>query len=217
MITLNNFDIKILYFIDSKLNEAYSCYLINERINDWYELDKSLYTTFKNDLGYITNSLREGLLLTLSKIFDDRNSGSICIQNICNIILSTKIVDDKSLHIKMKCLAKDIIDEIQINQVYLQDLSNWRDKALAHYDKSLKTTKIVISNIDKLISLLIFTQQKINSILNLLGRESIEFTYRTFRNSIDNLFVSYNIGNKLQETANCEQFKELWLNVNIPK
>ena len=76
---------KIL-FIHKNLNTAFSQFLLNDRILDWYEVNPNNYFEIKQDLVFISTALKKDSLLTLAKLFDERDNKSISVQQICKNI-----------------------------------------------------------------------------------------------------------------------------------
>lgn len=217
---LNRFK-KYLMFLHKSLNDSYSMFNMNERINDWYEKDKNKYSRLRNDLGFISHSLRDMSFLTISKLLDDRDSESMSVQGLTKNILSTKIVKNKNINEQIRKIAQSIDYEILKNQNEIIKLQTWRDKYFAHFDKKIiNNPNIFIEanyNANDLIVLVKFIYTELNKILVLLGEDEISLTYDIYKNSIDSLFFNYEVADKLLYSGNQSLVEEMYKTIEFPK
>lgn len=212
---------KYLKFLLKSLNDAYSMYHINERINDWYERDKDKYIEVDNDLGFISYSLKEVAFLSISKLFDNRDKDSISVQGLVKLIFSCKIVKDDVIYNQLKTFAQNIDNEINNNKNNLDNIILWRDKYFAHYDKKILNdpSLFVQANYNsiELINLVKTVYDELNNILVLINDNKISLTYDVFDNSIDNLFFKYEVADKILHSENQSFIEELYKTIDYPK
>ena len=210
--------IKTLKFLHSKISEVQNNYYLNERINDWYEIDKSSYGILKNDLGHISHSLKEQSMLTAAKLFDG-DPDSLSIQSVSNFINSNKILD-KQNDLKLKELAKNIDTLISDNKDELSNLRTFRDNYLAHFDKKLRNTNsnIFLLKLDsaKIIALLENIFDLMNNMFELLGHDKISSCHNTFGNSIDILFEDYQFGYLTRKSLDTEKLVSILQSIKRP-
>ena len=179
-----------IYLIQSQLNSAISEYYLNERINYWYEQNPNDYSTILQDLGTITESLRNECLITIAKVFDSRDKKSISFQKIVNLINDTKCVENEEKHRTLKNIANDAQSIIDNHNI--KELISWRDHYLAHLDKSLKKYMQMNFDVPYLISICSNIFSILNKILKIFGEDEILLTADIYKNSIDKLFIKYN-------------------------
>ena len=192
--------IKKVEFLQSKMNQAMHEYFINERINDWYELNKQHYSVIRNDLGSITNSLRESAMLTCAKLFED-DTEVLSIHKIYNTILTNKF-SPKEKHAKLIAIAKNIKDLIDKNNQQLADLKTWRDKYLAHFDNMINSKKASYRNTplpaSDIISVVSLIYDYFNDIFESFERPTISPTHSVYKDTIDCLFFDYELGREVR-------------------
>ena len=212
---------KYLMFLQKSINDSFSMFNMNERINDWYEKDKIKYSRLQNDLGFISHSLRDTSFLTISKLLDDRDSESMSIQGLTKNILSTKIVKDIIINEQIRKIAQTISCEILKNQKEILKLQTWRDKYFAHFDKKIINTPSIFVesryNVNDLMNLVKFIYAELNKILILIGGDAISLTYDVYENSIDGLFFNYEVADKLLYSGNQSLVEEMYKTIEFPK
>lgn len=187
-----------IFFVHKKLNSVISQLLLNERINDWYELDKNNYFEIINDLGFISSALKENAFITVSKLFDDRDPNSINVQKITANIKSTKVFKERDKQSNALEISTRIDGYIRTYQSLVDNLQTWRDKYLAHFDKTIlnnphkiQTATISLNDVISLCNA-IFTE--INYLIVLFDEKKIKQTFEVYGNSIDTLFFRYLAG-----------------------
>lgn len=209
---------KIL-FIHKNLNTAFSQFLLNDRILDWYEINPNNYFEIKQDLVFISNSLKKDSLLTLAKLFDERDNKSISVQKICKNINSVRNNKDKEIDKKIKTLSNQIIDIINNNQDMLNKLITWRDKYLAHFDKQIMNNPNLIYqakvDLKKLLTMVKNIYDKFNEIIYNFKSKKISLTYDVYNNSIDTLFFRYLVGLDVLYNPN-QDVDEFYKKINYP-
>lgn len=209
---------KIL-FIHKNLNTAFSQFLLNERILDWYEVNPNNYFEIKQDLVFISSALKKDSLLTLAKLFDERDNKSISVQKICKNINSVRNNKDKEIDKKIKTVSNQIIDIINNNQDMLNKLITWRDKYLAHFDKQIMNNPNLIyqAKVDfkKLLIMVKNIYDKFNEIIYNFKSKKISLTYDVYNNSIDSLFFRYLVGLDVLYNSN-QDVDEFYKKINFP-
>lgn len=209
---------KIL-FIHKNLNTAFSQFLLNDRILDWYEINPNNYFEIKHDLVFISNALKKDSLLTLAKLFDERDNKSISVQKICKNINSVRNNKDKEIDKKIKTLSNQIIDIINNNQDMLNKLITWRDKYLAHFDKQIMNNPNLIYqakvDLKKLLTMVKNIYDKFNEIIYNFKSKKISLTYDVYDNSIDTLFFRYLVGLDVLYNPN-QDVDEFYKKINYP-
>lgn len=209
---------KIL-FIHKNLNTAFSQFLLNDRILDWYEVNPNNYFEIKQDLVFISTALKKDSLLTLAKLFDERDNKSISVQQICKNINSVRNNKDKEIDKKIKTVSNQIIDIINNNQDMLNKLITWRDKYLAHFDKQIMNNPNLIyqAKVDfkKLLIMVKNIYDKFNEIIYNFKSKKISLTYDVYNNSIDTLFFRYLVGLDVLYNSN-QNVDEFYKKINFP-
>ncbi len=199
--------IKKLSFYHLQINECYSCYVQNVRINDWYDKYKKDFSRIKSLLGVFSRAMLNDFYITVSKLFDNRNPKSLCIQRFINTIKDNCIIDKtttKQLQESAKKLEEIIIEE----DINLKALHDWRDKYYAHYDKQILSTSLKnLDSIDtdRIINLVKFTWETLNEMLKVLGEEKI-VPMCDIVNEMNDLFGYYLLGRKQPATKAMEFF-----------
>jgi len=184
-----------LYFYQQKAYYTLECVFYNNSICNWYEKYRSEFARIRNFSATIANSLMNEFYINLSKLFDDRSKDSLCIQSFSNLILSNKIIN-KETHKKLKLIAKEIIIQIQETFNQLNEVHNWRDKYLAHFDKKILSNNLL--NLQEgtykaLIKLLNFTFENLNKIIVIIGDSEIT-RYTDIVDDTGNVFFYYILG-----------------------
>lgn len=209
---------KIL-FIHKNLNTAFSQFLLNDRILDWYEVNPNNYFEIKQDLVFISTALKKDSLLTLAKLFDERDNKSISVQQICKNINSIRNNKDKEIDKKIKTVSNQIIDIINNNQDMLNKLITWRDKYLAHFDKQIMNNPNLIYqakvDLKKLLIMVKNIYDKFNEIIYNFKSKKISLTYDVYNNSIDTLFFRYLVGLDVLYNSN-QNVDEFYKKINFP-
>lgn len=209
---------KIL-FIHKNLNTAFSQFLLNDRILDWYEVNPNNYFEIKQDLVFISTALKKDSLLTLAKLFDERDNKSISVQKICKNINSVRNNKNKEIDKKIKTVSNQIIDIINNNQDMLNKLITWRDKYLAHFDKQIMNNPNLINqakvDLKKLLIMVKNIYDKFNEIIYNFKAKKISLTYDVYNNSIDTLFFRYLVGLDVLYNSN-QNVDEFYKKINFP-
>ena len=209
---------KIL-FIHKNLNTAFSQFLLNDRILDWYEVNPNNYFEIKQDLVFISTALKKDSLLTLAKLFDERDNKSISVQQICKNINSVRNNKNKEIDKKIKTVSNQIIDIINNNQDMLNKLITWRDKYLAHFDKQIMNNPNLIyqAKVDfkKLLIMVKNIYDKFNEIIYNFKSKKISLTYDVYNNSIDTLFFRYLVGLDVLYNSN-QNVDKFYKKINFP-
>lgn len=190
--------LKKLLFIQKNLNNAFSQYMINNRILDWYEDNPNEYIEIKQDLFMISEALKNAAFITIAKLFDDRSNDSIFVDNICSNISSRKIFKDKEKQRKAILIADRIKKIINDNQTEISNLCVWRDKYLAHFDRKILNDPETIYSAElndvKIFDMVKKIYECIKELIELYNNKRITMTYDFYGNSIDALFFRYLVG-----------------------
>lgn len=159
-------------------------------------------------------------MITFSKLFDEDFEETICVQNLMKIIQSCKIVKDENTHKLLKDLAFKILSNIENSKNELNNLNTWRDKYLAHYDKKLRNNDTLLKesklNIKSILGLVENIYSLFNDLFSLLGEDKVSTPHESLGNSIDTLFLNFELGKKVLQQEGYEKLQPIISTIKIP-
>lgn len=165
-----------LKYYQMYIGKAISYVYINDKICDFFDLEKEKYNLYACSLGEISSSLIMSQRILFSNLLlEDKGR---CIPKLLNKLDSNQICDNTNFNLKIKTIVNEMKDIMDLQAKNIEKLKEYRHKVYAHFDKGLFNTEwqktFVQKNdcdFDAIINTCIELFEKIYELIVLLGGE----------------------------------------------
>lgn len=174
------------------LSNCFTYYVLNERLIDWYEANKTRLDDSKLFLSFTSRALQEKWIIQFVSLFLEKEGKNVI--RFCNFVQSTSPKLNDWITPNIVNEVSNIKQNISKNDDIIKSAKAWRDKVFAHNDKIIfnkkeqtQFAKTNIANAEKINNLIYDTYSSFNNILNSLGKQKRCFKYVNILD-IDNFF-----------------------------